>query len=137
MNIATKAIVTNSEIMNNYGTCRKKAESLGKIFILNDNQPDAVLFSASAYEKLSVCIEYLEQLEEKDIAKFTASISLVLSTLSDGFDTGLAPYLVRTKQITAKQAYEYENDNQRSGLRGGSEYGTCSYMHLRVETDEN
>jgi PHD/YefM family antitoxin component YafN of YafNO toxin-antitoxin module len=74
MNILTKAIVSNSEMIKNYKTCREKAENFGKIFILKNNQPDAVLFSISEYERLSVFVEYLESLEEKDIEKFTESL---------------------------------------------------------------
>ncbi len=69
MNISTKAIVSNSEMIKNYKACREKAETFGKIFILKNNQPDAVLFSVTEYERLSVFIEYMESLEEKDIAK--------------------------------------------------------------------
>ena len=69
MNISTKAIVSNSEMIKNYKTCREKAQSFGKIFILKNNQPDAVLFSIHEYERLSEVIEYLESLEGKDITK--------------------------------------------------------------------
>jgi PHD/YefM family antitoxin component YafN of YafNO toxin-antitoxin module len=69
MNISTKAIVSNSEMIKNYKACREKAEGLGKIFVLKNNQPDAVLFSITEYERLSVLIEYLESLEGKDITK--------------------------------------------------------------------
>ena len=74
MNISIKAIVSNSEMIKNYKGCREKAENEGKIFILKNNQPDAVLFSLKEYERLSVLIEYLESLEEKDIAKFIESL---------------------------------------------------------------
>ena len=74
MNILTKAIVSNSEMIKNYKTCREKAEGFGKIFILKNNQPDAVLFSISEYERLSVIVEYLESLGEKDIEKFNESL---------------------------------------------------------------
>lgn len=69
MNISRKAIVSNSEMIKNYKACREKAELLGKVFILKNNQPDAVLFSISEYERLSALIEYLESLEEKDVEK--------------------------------------------------------------------
>ena len=69
MNISTKAIVSNSEMIKNYKTCREKAQSFVKIFILKNNQPDAVLFSIHEYERLSEVIEYLESLEGKDITK--------------------------------------------------------------------
>jgi len=74
MNISTKAIVSNSDMIKNYKACREKAEAFGKIFVLKNNQPDAVLFSVAEYERLSVLIEYLESLDVKDIAKFTASL---------------------------------------------------------------
>ena len=74
MNISTKAIVSNSEMIKNYKTCRDKAESFGKIFILKNNQPDAILFSFAEYERISVFIEYLESLEGKDISKVIESL---------------------------------------------------------------
>jgi len=69
MKILTRAIVSNSEMIKKYKACRDKAENLGLIFILKNNQPDAVLFSISEYEKVSAFIEYLKTLEEKDIGK--------------------------------------------------------------------
>ncbi len=74
MNVSTSAIVSNSEMIKNYKTCREKAESLGKIYILKNNQPDAVLFSINEYERLAVFIEYLESLDEKDIGKYLMSL---------------------------------------------------------------
>ena len=74
MNISTKAIVSNSEMIKNYKACRGKAESFGKIFVLKNNQPDAVVFSVTEYERLSVFMEYLESLEEKDIEKVIKSL---------------------------------------------------------------
>jgi PHD/YefM family antitoxin component YafN of YafNO toxin-antitoxin module len=74
MNISTRAIVSNSEIIKNYKDCREKAESFGKIFVLKNNQPDAVLFSITEYERLSMLIEYLESLEGEDIAKIVESL---------------------------------------------------------------
>jgi len=70
MNISTKTIVSNSDMIKNYKTCRERAEKFGKIFILKNNQPDAVLFSVAQYEKLSKFIEYFESLEEEEIAMF-------------------------------------------------------------------
>lgn len=61
-------------MIKNYRACREKAEELGKIFVLKNNQPDAVLFSISEYERLSVIIEYLESLQEKDIVDFMESL---------------------------------------------------------------
>ncbi len=74
MIISTKAIVSNSEMIKNYKDCREKAERLGKIFVLKNNQPDAVLFSITEYERLSVFIEYMESLDEKDIIEVFASL---------------------------------------------------------------
>ncbi len=77
MNIFTKAIVSNSEMIKNYKACREKAENFGKIFVLKNNQPDAVVFSIAEYERLAVLIEYFESLEETDIEKVVASLPKV------------------------------------------------------------
>ena len=53
MKVLTSALVSNSEMIRNYKTCRDKAEELGKIFIMKNNQVDAVLFSVAEYERLS------------------------------------------------------------------------------------
>jgi len=50
---------------------------------------------------------------------FTPTAGLVMSTRSGDLDPGLAQYLARTEQITAKQFYEMVN--QQSGLLGVSE----------------
>ena len=60
-------------MIKNYKACREKSEDLGKIFILKNNQQDAVLFSIIEYERLSAIIEYLESLEEKELAKVIES----------------------------------------------------------------
>jgi hypothetical protein len=70
MNISKIAIVSNSEMIKNYKDCREKAESLNKLYILKNNQLDAVLFSITKYEKLSAFIEYIESLKEDDVIKF-------------------------------------------------------------------
>ena len=50
---------------------------------------------------------------------FTPTAGLVMSTRSGDLDPGLAPYLARTEQITAKDFYEMVN--HKSGLLGVSE----------------
>ena len=74
MMIASKAIVSNSDMIKNYKACREKAEELGKVFILKNNQPDAVLLSIKEYQRLSGIIEYLDRMEENDILKFVESL---------------------------------------------------------------
>lgn len=74
MRIFTEAIVSNSEMIKNYKACRDKAESFGKIFVLKNNQPDAVLLSIGEYERLSVFIEYLESVEPADVSRLAGSI---------------------------------------------------------------
>jgi Phd_YefM. len=61
-------------MIKNYKECREKAENLDKIFILKNNQPDAVLFSINKYEKFSAFMEYLESLEEEDLTKLIQGI---------------------------------------------------------------
>ena len=72
MNVSTTAIV--SDMIKNYKACREKAEQTGKIVVLKNNQPDAVLFSVSEFDRLSPFIEYLESLEEEDILEFLKSL---------------------------------------------------------------
>jgi hypothetical protein len=73
MKISIKSIVSNSDMIKNYKTCREKAEEAGKIFIFKNNQADAVLFSIKEYEKISTFIEYMETHEQDEIAKMILS----------------------------------------------------------------
>jgi len=66
MNIKKNAIVSNSEMIKNYKTCRDKAEDMGKVFIIKRNHPDAVLFSIDEYDKRSPEIERQEAIEKLD-----------------------------------------------------------------------
>jgi hypothetical protein len=63
MLIPKKAIVSNSDMTNNYKACRDKAKRLKKIFIMKDDEPDGVLFSIAEYERLSDFMENLEATE--------------------------------------------------------------------------
>jgi len=74
MNISTKSIVSNSDMIKSYKACREKAGSHGKVFILKNNQLDAVLLSAKEYEKLSAAIEYLETLDEASFTEFICGL---------------------------------------------------------------
>jgi len=79
MNITTKSIVSNSDMIKNYKSCRMKADSFGKIMILKNNQPDAVLFSIAEYERLSVLIECVEGLDEQELSTATDLMSAEMS----------------------------------------------------------
>ena len=68
MKISTKSIVSNSEMIKNYKSCREKAEASGKIFIFKNNQLDAILFSIAEYERFSALLEHLEGHDEDDLA---------------------------------------------------------------------
>ena len=74
MKVLTRELVSNSDIIKSYKACRKKAGKYGKIIILKNNKPDAVLFSIKEYERFSLIVERLEKLEDADIAKVTESI---------------------------------------------------------------
>jgi acetate kinase len=65
---------------------------------------------------------------------FTPTAGLVMSTRSGDLDPGLAPYLARTEQITAKQFYEMVN--HESGLLGVSEISSDMRDLLAQETDD-
>jgi PHD/YefM family antitoxin component YafN of YafNO toxin-antitoxin module len=74
MNILMEAIVSNSDMIKNYKTCRGKAEKFGKIYILKNNQSDAVLFSIAEYKRLSVILEYLDSLDQESTERFAESL---------------------------------------------------------------
>jgi len=76
MIITTESIVSNSDMIKNYKSCRMKADSNGKIMILKNNQPDAVLFSIAEYERLSAIIECVEDLDEQGLRKATDMLSV-------------------------------------------------------------
>lgn len=59
-----------------YRSCREKAEGLGKVFVLKNNQPDAVLFSIDEYERLSQLLESIEFLDDSEIAKIIESLPI-------------------------------------------------------------
>ena len=65
---------------------------------------------------------------------FTPTAGLVMSTRSGDLDPGLAPYLSRTEQITAKQFYEMVN--HESGLLGVSETSADMRDLLAKEADD-
>jgi len=67
MKIPKNAIVSNSDIIKNYKTQRDKAEENGKIFIFKNNQPDAVLFSITEFERVAELIECIEHMNEEKI----------------------------------------------------------------------
>ncbi|MEI8199952.1 MAG: type II toxin-antitoxin system prevent-host-death family antitoxin [Eubacteriales bacterium] len=52
------------------------ADKFGKVFILKNNQPDAVLFSIAEYERLSVFIERMEALKDTDIENVIVTLPL-------------------------------------------------------------
>ena len=76
MKINAKSIVSNSDMIKNYKNCRNMADKFGKVFILKNNQPDAVLFSIAEYERLSVFIERMEALKDTDIENVIVTLPL-------------------------------------------------------------
>jgi acetate kinase len=65
---------------------------------------------------------------------FTPTAGLVMSTRSGDLDPGLAPYLSRNEQITAKQFYEMVN--HESGLLGVSDTSADMRDLLTQEADD-
>ena len=82
MKISTNAIVSNSDMIKSYRSCREKAEVCGKIFVLKNNQPDAVLVSAAEYEKLSTLIEHIDSLSEPECSTFIGALPELLAKKS-------------------------------------------------------
>lgn len=79
MNITAKSIVSNSDMIKNYKSCRMKADNYGKIIILKNNQPDAVLFSIAEYERLSALIESAEGIGEQELRAAANLLSAEMS----------------------------------------------------------
>lgn len=67
MKIPKNAIVSNSDIIKNYKTQRERAETIGKLFVFKNNQPDAVLFSMTEYEKIADLLELIETMNDGEI----------------------------------------------------------------------
>ena len=66
MKILKEGIVSNSDMIKNYRSCREKADDTGRLFIFKNNQLDAVLFSLVEFEKLTPMLEYFESLSKED-----------------------------------------------------------------------
>jgi hypothetical protein len=66
MKILKEGIVSNSDMIKNYRSCREKADDTGRLFIFKNNQLDAVLFSLIEFEKLTPMLEYFESLSKED-----------------------------------------------------------------------
>lgn len=67
MKIPKEAIVSNSDIIKNYKTQRERAEIIGKLFVFKNNQPDAVLFSMTEFEKVAELLELIEYMDENEM----------------------------------------------------------------------
>ena len=78
MKISTNAIVSNSEMIKSYKACREKAELFGKIFVLKNNQPDAVLVSVKEYTKLALLIEHIDSLDESAHDAFVEALPAMI-----------------------------------------------------------
>ena len=66
MKIIKESIVSNSDMIKNYKSCREKAENTGRLYVFKNNQLDAVLFSLIEFEKLTPVLEYFESLSMED-----------------------------------------------------------------------
>lgn len=66
MKIFKEGIVSNSDMIKNYRTCRERAENTGRLYVFKNNQLDAVLFSLIEFEKLTPILEYFESLSIED-----------------------------------------------------------------------
>lgn len=74
MIFSADTVVSNSDMIKAYKACRDKAEVFGKILIFKNNQPDAVLFSITEYERFSQFIEYLEFLNDEELSTVLHSL---------------------------------------------------------------
>jgi PHD/YefM family antitoxin component YafN of YafNO toxin-antitoxin module len=79
MKIPKNAIVSNSDIIKNYKTQREKAEEIGKLIVFKNNQPDAVLFSITEFERVAELLECVESLDETQINAILTIIKDVIN----------------------------------------------------------
>lgn len=63
MNIASKNIISSTDITKSYKDCREKAKRNGKTIIFKNNKPDMVLMDFDKYEELNAIIEEVEHME--------------------------------------------------------------------------
>lgn len=76
MKITKARIVSNSDVIKNYKTQRDKAEELGKLFIFKNNQPDAVLFSITEYERIADVLDAMDHLNEAELIRLAQSLTI-------------------------------------------------------------
>lgn len=74
MKLTKDRIVSNSDVIKNYKTQRDKAEVLGKLFIFKNNQPDAVLFSISEYDRVSDVLDAIDGLDAEELKQLLQSL---------------------------------------------------------------
>jgi hypothetical protein len=74
MKITKARIVSNSDVIKNYKTQRDKAELLGKLFIFKNNQPDAVLFSITEYERIADVLDAMDHMDEAELTRLIQSL---------------------------------------------------------------
>jgi hypothetical protein len=74
MKIPKEAIVSNSDIIKNYKTQRERAEIIGKLFVFKNNQPDAVLFSMTEFERVAELLELIDYMGEAEMSNILALI---------------------------------------------------------------
>jgi len=67
MKIPKQAIVSNSDIIKNYKTQRERAQIIGKLFVFKNNQPDAVLFSMTEFERVAELLELIDDMSDDEI----------------------------------------------------------------------
>jgi hypothetical protein len=74
MKIPKQAIVSNSDIIKNYKTQRERAQVIGKLFVFKNNQPDAVLFSMTEFERVAELLELIDHMGEDEISNILTLI---------------------------------------------------------------
>lgn len=67
-------IILSSDLLRKYKKYRRLAEYYGKLIILKDNQPDAVLLPIAEYEKLSGALEETGNFDKDRLVEFLLSL---------------------------------------------------------------
>lgn len=67
-------IILSSDLLRKYKKYRRLAEYYGKLIILKDNQPDAVLLPIAEYERLSGTLEDSGNFSKEKLVEFLLSL---------------------------------------------------------------
>lgn len=68
LNCINKQLVSKSDLLRNYNSCKEKIDEYGEVIVLTNNKPDAVMMDVERYEMLLKAYKQLnEYIDHKSI----------------------------------------------------------------------